>query len=212
MTTTTRRPGDLYGELVLPRVIDLLLGNEGMAPIRERALEGLHGTVLELGFGSGTNVGRYPPEVTRVLAVEPSAGARALAARRLARVPTAVDLVGLDGQRVDLPDACADDALSTWTLCTIPDVDAALGEVRRLLRPGGRFFFLEHGRSPDPGVRARQVQLSPLQQRIAGGCHLERDITALVQDAGFTIERVAEFDIAGPKVMSHLFCGVAVPA
>lgn len=202
--------GSCYAERVLPRVIDVLLGNEAMAPIRTRALEGLHGVVLELGFGSGPNIGRYPAEVTRVLAVEPSAGARALAARRIARTPVAVDLVGLDGQRLDLPDASVDDALSTWTLCTIPDVHAALGEVRRVLRPGGRLFFLEHGRSPAPSVRAWQERLSPLQQRLAGGCHLERDIPALIEGAGLRLERVAEFDIAGPPVMSHLFSGVAV--
>ena len=102
-----------------------------------------------------------------------------------------------------------DVALSTWTLCTIPDVDAALAELRRVIRPGGEFFFLEHGHSPVEKVARRQQRFEPVQKRLAGGCHLTRDIPALVERAGFEVERVTEFDIAGPKIMSHMFSGVA---
>jgi SAM-dependent methyltransferase len=135
--------------------------------------------------------------------------ARRLAEKRLAASTVPVEFVGLDGQKIDLPDDSADCALSTWTLCTIPDAGAALAELRRVVRPGGELFFLEHGLSPRPGVERWQHRLDPVQRRVAGGCNLSRDIPALVADAGFDIERVVEFDISGPKVMSHMFSGVA---
>jgi ubiquinone/menaquinone biosynthesis C-methylase UbiE len=198
-----------YEEQVLPRIIDVLLGNAAMRPVRERSLRPLRGTVLELGFGSGTNIGCFPATVDRVLAVEPSATARSMASRRLARHPVHLDIVGLDGQHLDLPDESVDDALSTWTLCTIPEVITALHEVRRVLRPGGRLVFLEHGRSPDPGIARWQQRLNPLQQRVGGGCTLDRDIPALLAQAGFVVDELTEFDLAGPSVMSHMFAGVA---
>lgn len=201
----------LYEDQVLPRVIDKVCGNAQMAKVRRPALEGLSGRVLELGFGSGPNIGLYPAEVTEVLAVDPAVVGRKLAAKRLARNPIPVDFIGLDGQVLPLEDHSVDAALSTWTLCTIPDSHAALAEVRRVLRPGGRFHFLEHGLSDDPWIAARQHRWNSLQQRIAGGCNLDRDIAALVRDAGFTLERCATFRIDGPKIMSCMYSGVAVP-
>jgi SAM-dependent methyltransferase len=198
-----------WEDQVVPRVIDKVLGNQQMAEVRVRSLGELHGTVVEVGFGSGPNVPLYPEAVTRVLAIDPSGVARELAARRLAASSVPVEFVGLDGQVIDLPDDSADCALSTWTLCTIPDAGAALAELRRVVRPGGELFFLEHGRSPRPEVERWQHRLDPVQRRIAGGCNLSRDIPALISGAGFDIERVVEFDIAGPKVMSHMFSGVA---
>lgn len=198
-----------YEEQVLPRAIDVLLGNRQVQQVRRPALAGLHGRVLEIGFGSGPNVGLYPPEVDVVLAVDPSAVGRRLAARRLAASPIPVEFVGLDGQSLPVDDASVDCVLSTWTLCTIPDVGAALAEAARVLRPGGRLFFLEHGLSPDPKVAARQHRLTPIQRKVAGGCHLDRDIPALVRDAGFVTDDLAEFDMAGPKVASHMFSGSA---
>jgi SAM-dependent methyltransferase len=199
----------IWEQQVLPRVIDKVLGNQQMAEVRVRSLGGLHGTVVEIGFGSGPNVPLYPEAVTRVLAIDPSGLGRRLAADRIAASPIPVEFVGLDGQAIDLPDDSADGALSTWTLCTIPDVGAALAELRRVVRPGGELVFLEHGRSPRPNVERWQHRLDPLQRRIAGGCNLSRDIPSLISGAGFDIERVVEFDIAGPKVMSHMYSGVA---
>jgi SAM-dependent methyltransferase len=199
----------LWEQQVVPRVIDKVLGNAQMAEVRVKSLGDLHGTVVEIGFGSGPNVPLYPDAVTRVLAIDPSGVARRLAEKRLAASTVPVEFVGLDGQKIDLPDDSADCALSTWTLCTIPDAGAALAELRRVVRPGGELFFLEHGLSPRPGVERWQHRLDPVQRRVAGGCNLSRDIPALVADAGFDIERVVEFDISGPKVMSHMFSGVA---
>jgi len=199
----------LWEQQVVPRVIDKMLGNQQIAEVRVRSLGGLHGTVVEIGFGSGPNVPLYPEAVTRVLAIDPSGVARRLADGRIAASSIPVEFVGLDGQRIDLPDDSADCALSTWTLCTIPDAGAALAELRRVVRPGGELFFLEHGRSPRASTEKWQHRLDPVQRRLAGGCNLSRDIPALISASGFDIERVVEFDIAGPRVMSHMFSGVA---
>jgi SAM-dependent methyltransferase len=182
-----------------------------MGKLRVRGLAGLHGEVLELGFGSGGNVGHYPDEVSRVLAVEPSQRARQLAAKRLAGSTVPIEFVGLDGQSVPLPDHAADNALATWTLCTIPDVSAALDEVRRILRPGGQLWFLEHGRSTDPKVERRQHRFEPLQRRCAGGCHLTRRPDEALTAAGYDLVEFYEFDVAGPRFLTHMFAGRAVP-
>src|SRR4051812_2118017 len=174
-----------YREQVLPRLTERLMRAPDMNDLRARTTAGLAGTVVEIGFGSGLNVRYYPPEVERVWAVEPSVVARGIAAPRIAGSPVPVDLVGLDGQRLPLDDASADGALSTWTLCTIPDVDRALAELRRVLRPGGRFHFVEHGLHPDPGLQKWQHRLEPLQKAWAGGCHLTRSAEELVRGAGF---------------------------
>jgi SAM-dependent methyltransferase len=202
----------VYEDHVLPRVIDVLLGNKKMQQVRRPSLQGLSGTVVELGFGSGPNVPLYPPEVDKVLAVDPSETGRKLAAKHLAVSPVLVEFVGLDGESLPLDDGSVDCVLSTWTLCTIPDVERALAESRRVLKPGGRLFFLEHGLADDPDLARRQARFEPIQKRIAGGCHLTRDIGALVRGAGFEMERFKRFQISGPKVMSAMYSGVAVPA
>jgi ubiquinone/menaquinone biosynthesis C-methylase UbiE len=199
-----------YENQVLPRAIDVMLGNAEMGKLRTRAMEGLNGTVVEIGFGSGTNVPYYPREVERVLAVDPATVGRKLAAKRLAASETPVEFIGLDGQSLPLEDASVDNALSTWTLCTIGDVDAALAEIHRVLKPGGRLYFLEHGLSDDPKVARRQHRFDRTQQRLAGGCHLDRDHTAIIGRAGFDLEHVANFSIAGPRIMSYMYAGVAV--
>jgi len=201
-----------YETAVLPRLVNLACGSKGYLRWREKTASGLTGRVLELGFGSGLNLDVYPAEVTEVLAVEPSATAMRLARPRIAASPVRVVHVGLDGQRIELDDASCDSALCTFTLCTIPDVAAALGEVRRVLRPGGTFQVLEHGLAPDEPVATWQRRLEPMQGALFGGCHLTRDPIALLVDAGFEPGPTTQRYGKGPKPWTYLTRTVATVA
>ncbi len=211
-------PASFYDERVLPRCVDVMCANQGMVRWRRRAIEGLTGTVVEVGFGSGANVELLPDHVTRVYAVEPSSLARRRAAPHIDAAVTRrgkdhrlmVEHVGLDGQSLPLPDASCDGALATFTLCTIPDPSAALRELHRVLRPGGRFHFLEHGASPDDKVRRWQHRFEPWQRRLGGGCHLTRVPTELVERAGFRLELVEQQYARGPKPWTWFTLGQAV--
>jgi SAM-dependent methyltransferase len=200
----------LYGERVLPRIINTVCGTKAVEPLRQRVCAGLSGDVVEIGFGSGLNVPFYPADVTRVAAVEPSDVGWKLAARRLAATTVPVQRSGLDGQSLPFADHSFDAALSAWTLCTIPDVAAALLEIRRVIKPGGRLHFLEHGLAPDERVRRWQRRLDPLQQRVAGGCHFTRPIVQLLVTAGFTIDELDVFYEKGaPKFAAADSLGIA---
>lgn len=182
-----------YAEHVLPRIVNRSCGLRELTPLRERVCAGLHGQVVELGFGSGLNVPFYPAKVASVRAVEPADLGWRLASERVAAATVPVERAGLDGQALPFPDDAFDCALSTWTMCTIPDIAAALTEVRRVLVPGGTLHFVEHGLAPDKKVRAWQNRLNPVQKRLFGGCHLNRDIRGLVTDAGFEIRDAESF-------------------
>jgi ubiquinone/menaquinone biosynthesis C-methylase UbiE len=201
-----------WNDQVVPRFTDKMLSNRDVMRHRAKITDGLHGEVVEIGFGSGLNVPSYPESVTKVFAVDPSLVARDLASARVESSPVEVRYVGLDGATLPLDDASVDTALSTFTLCTIPDVTSAVREVRRVLKPGGTFHFLEHGLSPEPGIAQWQHRLNGVQQRVAGGCHLDRPIEQLIRDAGFEITRLDHDQLAGPKFMqpwSYLYEGVA---
>lgn len=202
----------LYREHLLPRLVDWSLDNAEFQRWREQLTAGLSGTVVEIGFGSGLNMAAYPAEVELVYAIEPAMTARHLAEERIAESHVHVEHIGLEGESIPLDDDTCDGALSTFTLCTIPDVEAALAEVRRVLRPSGRFHFLEHGLSPDPSVATWQRRIEPVQKRVADGCHLTRDAAELVRAAGFEIERVETRYAKGPKPWSWMTEGVAVNA
>lgn len=199
-----------YRERVLPHLIDRACGTSELQVWRKRVVQGLSGAVVEIGFGSGLNVAWYPPEISVVYAVEPASVARRLAEQRIADSPVKVEHVGLRGEEIPLDDDSCDSALSTFTLCTIPDVERALAEVRRVLRPGGRLHFLEHGLSPDASTAKWQHRIEPLQKRVADGCHLTRDPAQLVRDAGFQVEQVESRYARGPKPWSWFTEGVAV--
>ncbi|MBS1837053.1 MAG: class I SAM-dependent methyltransferase [Actinobacteria bacterium] len=199
----------IYGDRVLPRLVDWTCGSPGMERWRAAAIEGLHGDVVEIGFGSGLNVAVYPADVTQVWAVEPSERAREIARRRLASSPVPVEQVGLDGQHLPLPDDSCDGALSTFTLCTIPDPMLALAELRRVLRPGAKVHVLEHGAAPDESVARWQQRIEPLQKRFAGGCHLTRDAPAMLADAGFVDVELTSRYVRGPKPWCWFTFGTA---
>ena len=179
----------------LPRAVDVVLSDRFVGRWRRLATRATHGTVVEFGFGSGLNLPHYPPQVHTVLAVEPddeawdaalqSGRIDAFAAARGQDPQDAVRRVGLDAQSVDLPDHAADAVVSTWSLCSIPDPAAALAQAGRLLAPGGRLHLAEHGLAPSPRVAAVQRRIQPTWGRLAGGCHLDRDIPALLRAAGF---------------------------
>ena len=208
----SRGPVRWWDEHAVPRLADLALGNDTVRRRRAAVCEGLRGRVLELGFGSGHNVGLYPAEVEEVAAVEPSDVGWRLAERRVQGSTTPVRRTGLDGQRLAEPDASYDCVLTTFTLCTIPDHRTALDEARRVLRPGGRLHFLEHGLSPDRRVASWQRRLEPLQRRLAGGCHLTRDHAADLEASGFVLEDLSQGYLPGPlasRPMGYLYAGTA---
>jgi SAM-dependent methyltransferase len=192
----------LYEDRVLPRILNVACGAATLDPLRRRVCQGLAGDVVEIGFGSGLNVPFYPMAITRVAAVEPADVSWRLAGSRIMATPVPVQLSGLDGQSLPFADDSYDAALSTWTLCTIPDVAAALRELRRVLRPGATLHFLEHGLAPDERVRRWQRRLDPIQNRIAGGCHLTRPVVDLLEDAGFTITELDVFYEKGATKVS----------
>lgn len=199
-----------YTDRVLPHLVDVACGSRNEEPYRTRVAAGLHGEVVEIGFGSGLNVPFYPPAVRRVAAVEPADTGWKIARSRVAASAVPIERSGLDGQDLPFDDDSFDTALSTWTLCTIPDAAQALREVRRVLKPGGTLHFVEHGLAPDPGVERWQRRLEPVQRRIAGGCHLARDIPALIEEAGFQVTELDRFYGTGaPRVFVSLFLGVA---
>ena len=193
-----------YNEQVVPRLVEWTLGTSGFDKYRARTAEGLSGRVVEIGFGSGLNLPHYPPEVQDVLAVEPARVARQRAERRIREAAVRVEHVGLDGQKLPLEDASCDAAL-----CTVPDPSLALGELLRVLKPAGTVHFLEHGLSPDPGVAKWQHRIEPIQRRLADGCHLTRDPSALVEQAGFVMQRNEQRYVQGPKPWCWLTLGVA---
>lgn len=201
----------IYAEQILPRIINTACGMKSANPLRSRVCAGLHGQVVEIGFGSGHNIPFYPAAVTGVAAIEPADVGWKLAGKRLAASTVAIERSGLDGAALPLPDDSCDTALSTWTLCTIPDVAVALSEVRRVLKPGGTLHFVEHGLAPDEKVQRWQHRWEPMQKRLFGGCHLTRSIADLLSDAGFVITEVDVFYEQGaPKILAADSLGIAV--
>ena len=201
-----------WSEHVVPRVNDVSLRGHALGESRARTCAGLSGRLLELGFGGGLNLEHLPPEVESVGAVEPSDTGWRLSEKRRAGSSVPVERIGLDGQSVAAADASYDHALCTFTLCTIPDALAALAEVRRLVRRGGTFHFLEHGLAEDPKVARWQHRLDPWQQRLAGGCHLTRDAGALVEESGMVLAWLETGELpgfTGPAALTYGYLGAA---
>ena len=202
-----------YGQRVFPRVMDVLMNTKETRRIRGQVCSPLRGEVLEIGFGTGHNLPFLPGAVTRLWAVDPLTRGRELAAERIAAARCEIEFIGLDGQHLPLADGGVDAVLSTWTLCSIKDPVAAVREVRRVLRPGGSFHFAEHGLAHDENVRRWQNRCNGLQNRVACGCNMNRDILALLDQGGMSVEQLETYYAKGdPKPLGWTFQGRATAA
>ncbi|MDA0268279.1 MAG: class I SAM-dependent methyltransferase [Cyanobacteria bacterium] len=200
----------LYSNWVFPRLLDWMMAGEPFSQYRQQLLAEVSGQVLELGFGTGLNLAHYPEAVEALTVIDPNPGMATLARDRIAASPLPIQSYPLRGESLTLPDQSFDWVVSTWTLCSIANLDQALQEVRRVLKPGGKFIFIEHGLSPDPALQIWQNRLTPLQKRIADGCHLNRPIADIVSHH-LPLERVETFYSEGmPKVGSYFYRGLAV--
>ena len=200
-----------YRDLILPKLCDLTMRNTQLRPYRERVIGQAEGRVLEIGAGSGMNFELYT-NAADVLALEPDPHLIEMARRRAKAARRPVELIKGSAEQLPLADRSVDTVVSTWTMCSIPHAIVALREMRRVLKPGGRLLFVEHGLAPSPGVQTWQHRLTPLWSSISGGCHLDRPIDALVREGGFNIDQLQTGYLPGPKVMTFLYEGSAKPA
>jgi ubiquinone/menaquinone biosynthesis C-methylase UbiE len=200
-----------YEEWIVPPLIDWSMRNKRLRPYRERTAGAAEGRVLDIGIGSGLNLPFYARQAREIFGLDPSPPLLARAQSMAPRTQTPVHLLEGSAERIPLADHTIDTVVMTWTGCSIPEICAALEEMRRVLRPGGRLLFVEHGRAPDPGVARWQDRLDPFWQRFSGGCHLNRKIDDLLSDAGFQIGRLATGYIPGPKIMTFFYEGAAMP-
>jgi ubiquinone/menaquinone biosynthesis C-methylase UbiE len=203
----------LYDRWILPRLLDLVMRNRRLAPYRARVVAGCSGTVIEIGAGSGPNLPLYDPRrVARVVALDPSPALLAMARRRHAEARVPILLVEAAAEALPFAAQAFDTALVTWALCTIGDPARALAELRRVLRPGGRLFFVEHGLAPEAGVARRQARLTPLWRRCAGGCHLDRPVERLLREAGFELDALSTGYLNAAKPFTFMYEGSAAIA
>jgi ubiquinone/menaquinone biosynthesis C-methylase UbiE len=201
-----------YERSVLPYLINLACGVKPIRRQRMNLIPQAEGRVLEVGMGSGLNMPFYDrARVRSIVGVEPSLRMHRLAMRRIRDAGVEVQLMGLSAEKLPAADASFDTVVTTYTLCTVPDPVAALTEMRRVLVPGGKLLFSEHGRAPDAGVRRWQARLNPLWSKVAGGCMLDRDIPSLLEQAGFRLDVQSRY-LPGPKVLSYHYWGEAVAA
>lgn len=201
----------LYRYCILPRLCDLAMRNKRLRPFRERIIEAAQERVLEIGSGSGLNLELYKPGVREVLALEPDPQLRVMAQRHARQASCPVTFLSASADQIPLDDKSVDTVVTTWTLCTIPDAERALREMRRVLKPAGRLLFVEHGLAPDKNIEWWQNKLTPLWRHISGGCHLNRKTDDLICAAGFRIEKLHTGYMEGPKPMTFIYEGSAIP-
>ena len=200
-----------YQDQILPYLINLSMRQKNLAPYRRRVVPAAEGRVLEIGVGSGLNLPLYSPNVEHLIGLDPSPKLLAMA-RRVERSSSGLtEFIEGSAEEIPLHDASVDTVVTTWTLCSIPDAPRALREMRRVLKPTGHLLFVEHGRAPDPKVTWWQDRLTPMWKRIGGGCHLNRAIGSLIEDAGFQFDRFETGYMRGPKPMTFMYEGGARP-
>jgi ubiquinone/menaquinone biosynthesis C-methylase UbiE len=200
-----------YSDVILPRLCDLSMRNKQLLPFRERVIGAAEGRVLEIGVGSGLNLPFYRPPVQEVLALEPAPRLVTMARSASHRARMPVSFLEASAEAIPLDQHCVDTIVTTWTMCSIPHAATALAEMRRVLRPGGKLLFVEHGLAPDESVRRWQDRLTPVWKRFSGGCHLNRPIRSMIEGAGFRIHRIETGYIPGPRPMTFMYEGSARP-
>lgn len=199
-----------YEHRILPRLVDLSMRQDTFLAYRRRLIPAARGRVLEIGVGSGLNLPLYTGAATQVVGLDTSPRLLSMARKVARRGGPCIALIEGSAEALALGDASIDTVVTTWTLCSIPDVRAALREMRRVLKPSGALLFVEHGRSPDENVRRWQDRLTPVWKRLAGGCHLNRPIRELLEQSGFRIERIETGYMKGPRPMTFMYQGKAL--
>jgi ubiquinone/menaquinone biosynthesis C-methylase UbiE len=200
-----------YAEWILPSLIDLSMRNKRLRPYRERVAGAAEGRILDVGIGSGLNLPFYARQAQEIFGLDPLPRLLARTQSNAQHMQIPIYLLEGSAERIPLADRSMDTIVMTWTGCSIPEVGTALREMRRVLKPGGRLLFVEHGRAPEPAVARWQDRLDPFWRRLSGGCHLNRKIDDLLSDAGFHIDRLATGYIPGPKIMAFFYEGSAMP-
>lgn len=202
-----------YHHYIFPRMLDVAMSSRLLHEPRDRTLAPARGRILEIGFGTGRNLAHYPPNVQQIEAIDPDFDLDRLSMPRIARSAIAVDFHHLDAAHLPFEEHSFDTVVSTFTLCSIPDIVHALSEIRRVLKPGGQFLFLEHGLSPDPRVARWQQRLNETWKPLAGGCHLNRPVRPMIKDAGLSLDRVDQYYLRRvPRFLGYLSEGIALRA
>lgn len=199
----------LYQRFILPRLIDLAMGNKQVADFRRLVVPQAQGRVLEIGIGSGRNLSLYSVAVTQLFGLDPSRQLLKMTSRRIGAAPFPVELLEGRAEEIPLPTHSVDSVVSTWSLCSVANIEAALADVRRVLKPGGKFIFVEHGLAPEPGLQRWQQRLTPLWKPISGGCHLDRRMDKLIEGAGFRMTTLTSEYAKGPKLLTYFYRGIA---
>jgi ubiquinone/menaquinone biosynthesis C-methylase UbiE len=199
----------LYRRWVLPRLLELAMRDSRLAPYREQAIRAARGSVLEIGVGSGLNLPFYGPPLDRVFGIDPSPELLGVASQRAASASVPMSLTRTSAEQMPFADAAFDTIVMTWTLCSIPNPVAALTEMRRVLKSGGRLLFVEHGLSHESRIARWQHRLTPYWKRIGGGCHLDRKMDDLIRAAGFDIRVIETGYMTGPKPWTFMYQGSA---
>ncbi len=199
-----------YSNLVIPYCIDFAMSGSTLESYRQNLLENVSGEILEIGFGTGLNLPHYPENVDKITTIDPNPGMKRLARSRIAQSQITVDYKVLNGESLPMPDASFDSVVCTWTLCSIPLVNQAISEVHRLLKPGGYFFFIEHGLSPDVQIQVWQNRLTPVQKILADGCHLNRKISDLIAQQFNNVNIEQFYAPKLPKVIGYMYQGTAI--
>jgi ubiquinone/menaquinone biosynthesis C-methylase UbiE len=198
-----------YSRIVLPRLLDWSMSGPEMAQYRQQLLADVSGQVLEIGFGTGLNLAYYPEHIKQLTAIDINPGMHTIARQRIQASPIQVEHQVLSSDRLPMPGNTFDSVVSTWTLCSIDNVQAALQEIHRVLKPGGKFFFVEHGLSSEPNIQTWQHRLTPLQKIIGDGCHLDRNIKALVEQVFQNVRFEEFYEQSVPKTFGYFYKGIA---